>query len=221
MNGKHYIPRNDRAFLAWAKVFIHYLASATARFGLLPIGTSYADMISDFETALEACADPNHGKLDITRKNLTRQTLEKACRELVQGYLARNPRVTREDREAMGIAVYDATPTPIPVPMGLPAADVSYPGGQLVQLLIRHIEGTPLDPKAEHGTKVAYDLFHVDEPIPARADQLHRSVFTRRKKHVFTFDQADSGKRACFCLRYENGKGDAGPWGQMITAVIP
>jgi hypothetical protein len=31
---------------------------------------------------------------------------------------------------------------------------------------------------------------------------------------------ADSGKVLYICLRYENDKGDEGPWGPMIEVII-
>jgi hypothetical protein len=33
--------------------------------------------------------------------------------------------------------------------------------------------------------------------------------------------EGESGSTVCFCLRYENGKGEAGPFGPMLSAVIP
>jgi hypothetical protein len=37
----------------------------------------------------------------------------------------------------------------------------------------------------------------------------------------FDFDGGDSGKTAYFCIRLENAKGEAGPWGALFSAVIP
>jgi hypothetical protein len=54
---------------------------------------------------------------------------------------------------------------------------------------------------------------------PTPADDLPHSVFTR--KHQFDFPEEDRGKSVYFCLRYENGKGDAGPWGPILQAIIP
>jgi hypothetical protein len=46
-------------------------------------------------------------------------------------------------------------------------------------------------------------------------------VFTRKPKHEFDFPEEDRGKSVYFCLRYENSKGDPGPWGPLLHAVIP
>jgi hypothetical protein len=45
--------------------------------------------------------------------------------------------------------------------------------------------------------------------------------FTRKTRHRFDYSEEDRGKHVYFCLRYENSKGDAGPWGPILSAVIP
>jgi hypothetical protein len=46
------------------------------------------------------------------------------------------------------------------------------------------------------------------------------SVFTKKKKKRFDFE-GESGNTVYFCLRYENGKGDVGPFGPILQAGIP
>jgi hypothetical protein len=55
---------------------------------------------------------------------------------------------------------------------------------------------------------------------PKIGGDLPYSVFTRRKKERFDFD-GESGNMVYFCLRYENSKDQAGPFGPMLKAVIP
>jgi hypothetical protein len=57
--------------------------------------------------------------------------------------------------------------------------------------------------------------------VPVAGEELPHSKFTRRKKELFDFAQEDSGKRAYFCVRYENAKGEPGPQGPVFSAVIP
>jgi hypothetical protein len=45
-------------------------------------------------------------------------------------------------------------------------------------------------------------------------------AFTRRKRERFDFD-GESGNTVYFCLRYENSKGEAGPFGPLLSAVVP
>ena len=45
--------------------------------------------------------------------------------------------------------------------------------------------------------------------------------FTRRKTELVSFAAEESGMTAYFRARYENGKGEAGKWGPIVSAVIP
>jgi hypothetical protein len=43
----------------------------------------------------------------------------------------------------------------------------------------------------------------------------------RRKTEVAGFNAEESGMTAWFCARYENGKGEAGNRGPVVSAIIP
>jgi len=55
---------------------------------------------------------------------------------------------------------------------------------------------------------------------PATPSDLPHSVFTRRRRHQFVFEGA-SGKRVFVAICYENSKGDRGPFGPLLDAIIP
>jgi hypothetical protein len=177
-------------------------------------------MIADFEKNLKTCDDPNHGKLDVTRKQETRKTLEKAARNLVQAHLARNPQVTKEDREAMGITVYDTIPTTVGTPVGDVTATVERISEGVLKLFIEHVKGTPFDPKANYGVKLCYGVFPIDTVTVDDLSQMNETAFTRRKTIEIKFPKEDLKKMAFFCMRYENSKGQAGQWGPVVSAVI-
>jgi hypothetical protein len=65
----------------------------------------------------------------------------------------------------------------------------------------------------------AHDKFRLSAP-PKTGDDLPHSVFTRKKSHLFAF-AGDSGNAVYFCMRYENSKGEAGPWGPVVETHIP
>jgi hypothetical protein len=70
-----------------------------------------------------------------------------------------------------------------------------------------------LDPEDPDG------LYHIAEP-PKTGDDLPHAVFTRRKKRLFHLD-GESGNTVYFCPRYENEKGEPGPYGPILSAIIP
>jgi hypothetical protein len=142
------------------------------------------------------------------------------------------PPLSNPDYLALGLKLPDHTKTPVAVPTGQAEADVTYPGPHLLMLHMKALSGTMLDSRADHGYRIYYGLMPPGGATAEEASGEHRylmkaavhgedlphSDFTRRKKKLFEFNSADSGKTAYFAIRYENGKG---PWGPVFSAVIP
>jgi hypothetical protein len=55
---------------------------------------------------------------------------------------------------------------------------------------------------------------------PEDPDDLRKSFYTKRKKDRIEFDFGDSGKTAFFAVQIEN-EGKKGPWGPLVSALIP
>ena len=114
-------------------------------------------------------------------------------------------------------------------------AVVNYLGKGILQLHMEIVDIALHEEKADHGNRIYYGVLPpggataeqvADSPrllrsAPAAPAVLVNSQFTCRKKEVFVFSPADSGSTAYFCIRLENGKGEKGPWGPVISAVIP
>ena len=206
-----YVPKNDKTFLTWIRNIVTYANLNYTRWKVSKPSDEFMALIDDFEAKLLKMDDPNHGSVDTREKKDARQTLEKEARGFVQGYIAKNPMVTNADKESMGLPIYDTTPTSVNVPVGQAVANVEYLGGQVLQLFISHVSGTPSDEKANYGCKIYYDVFADSDPQPVSGENLTRHMFTRRKKEVIRFAPSDVKKTAYFCIRYENSKGKPGP----------
>lgn len=48
-----------------------------------------------------------------------------------------------------------------------------------------------------------------------------RTFFSRKTTHVFDFEEEDRGKKVYYAARYENAKGEAGPWSEVVSLIIP
>jgi hypothetical protein len=78
---------------------------------------------------------------------------------------------------------------------------------------------TPRDP-ANKGYRIWYSVIAPGETPPASPKDLRESFFTKRKKDVIEFDFGNSGKTAYFAVQIEND-GKKGPWGPLVSALIP
>ena len=221
MSTGNYIPRGDSAFLLWVKKLLAYVVLHCMRWRVGAPEDSMNDLLITFEQALQKAQEANHGKVDITIKNDARRALEKDVRTYVQGFLARNPYVTNADREEMALPVYDTIPTQVGTPKVRAMGKIIYKGAGSLELHITPEADISEDKRAYYGCKILFGVTDADAPVPTSETELHESVFTRRKREAFIFQPKDSAKRVHFCIRYENSKGQAGPWCPIFSAVIP
>jgi hypothetical protein len=147
------------------------------------------------------------------------------------------PPLTAGDWAALGFREKDTHPSTIPVPDGVPAASLSYPGGpHAMTVHLGPMAGTQeLDPRSDYGYAIYVGIMppggatleqaasdkHYLMKIPADGRGLQHYRFTRRRKEKILFDAEDAGMTAYVCCRYENGKGEVGQWGPVVSAVIP
>ena len=198
------------------------------------------------ETELETLTEIAQETFTIAATAATRTPVTTAkCKEAFDNLIPRMrdikdrffklPPLTDPDIIALGLKPKDTTKTPVPVPSSQATADVSYPGPGILMLHMKPLAGTPADPRADHGYRIYYGVCPhggaTDEEAtsPRRylkkaavtGNDLPHSQFTRRQRETIIFPPNDSGKTAYFCIRYENSKGQSGPWGPLFSAIIP
>jgi hypothetical protein len=130
-----------------------------------------------------------------------------------------SPPLLDSDYISLGLKPRD----PIPTPSGPPTAQVTVEtylvGRHELGVRIIYVVGSPTDP-ANKGYRIWYSVVAPGETPPANPDDLRKSFFTKRKKDVIEFDFGDSGKTAYFGVQIEN-EGKKGPWGPLVSALIP
>jgi hypothetical protein len=146
------------------------------------------------------------------------------------------PPLTDEDYISLELRPRDTAHTPIPSPTAQAEADITRPGVHLLKLHLRPVSGSPPDPRrADYGYRIYYGVLPPGGAgmeaaagakrellkVPAAGSELPHSRFIRRQKELFDFPAEDSGKTAYFCVRYENAKGEPGPWGPLFSSIIP
>jgi hypothetical protein len=108
-------------------------------------------------------------------------------------------------------------------PSGDPSAQVTVEtylmGRHELGVKIIYITGSATDP-ANKGFRIWYTVVAPGETPPANPDDLRKSFYTKRKKDIIEFDFGDSGKTAFFVVQIENGS-KKGPWGPLVSALIP
>jgi hypothetical protein len=172
-----------------------------------------------------------HTPAETAARNAAYKRSKKVLSRFIQVWFRGFPEtVTEEDLRNMEIPPVSGGRAPIPPPEIQVEADLVFPGIHMVELRkIRAVANLERpDPRSDYGVRIYYGFsgspsdqypFRLDKPLKT-GKVLPYSVFTRRQKERFDFD-GESGNTVYFCLRYENSKGQAGPFGPVLQAVIP
>jgi len=145
------------------------------------------------------------------------------------------PPLTEVDWVSLEMRLPDTTITPIGPPTSVVTAEITYPHKNALSLRIVPIDGHRYDDRADWGFRIYFGVLphtgDVSEEMlierqylrrqPQNPEELTASHFTRRKRDLIDFPYDNSGKQCFICVRYENGKGDKGPWGPMVNSFIP
>jgi hypothetical protein len=129
------------------------------------------------------------------------------------------PPLTNADLVDLGLTPHDHHPTPSGSPTAEVTAETYLLGRHELGIRIVYVSGNP-DDKANKGYRVWYKVVPPGGNAVAAPAELSESFFTRRKKDVVVFDYGDSGKTAYLAVQIEND-GKKGPWGPLVSAVIP
>ena len=134
-----FLPSKDADLLAWGTNFSTRITATPTAFGLVAgDATSFAALLSAYDTALAACDPGTRSKSTVSTKNDARTALRDAAALLskkVQGTAS----VTDAQKIDLGLNVRKA-PQPIPAPAASPKVDVVSVNQNVVQIKL-HGEG--------------------------------------------------------------------------------
>jgi hypothetical protein len=221
MSNSDYIPGSDGKFLVWVKILFIAVEQNAPLWKIEPMAFDQIRiMISTFEIAYAKAEEPNRGKADVKAKNDARKALEKAVRKFVKEYLTFNSNISDEERERIGLPVHKTGRTPAPVAKDAPDADVdtSRMGRLTIVFFERGSNHKKGKPAGQHGAEIVWTIS--DTP-PTRWDELTHSSIDTNSPFTLDFENDQRGKTVYFALRWENTRGEKGPWSSIMNAIIP
>jgi hypothetical protein len=129
------------------------------------------------------------------------------------------PPLTDADLIALGLVPGDPVRTPSGKPEDQVRAEIFLVGPHELGVRIVYVTGGPDNP-ANKEYRIWYLAVPPGGQAPTDPEDLPNSFSTMRKKDVIEFEYGDSGKTAYIAVQIEND-GKKGPWGPMVSAVIP
>jgi hypothetical protein len=218
---RDYMPSKEAEFYAWVTVFFTYLLANLSRFGISSSVLSPLTSLRDdfFTKYVIATAPATRTKATVLAKNNAMSALKKALRVFIQEYVSFNHLVTDVDRDNLGLPIRKTSRTPVPVPVTYPWFMVD---SSIIRVLIIYFRDLLSENRAKpfgvHGAEIRWGIS--DTPI-INPEDLPHSSFDTRSPFRLEFSGEERGKTVWFCLRWENTRGEKGPWSEIVSAIVP
>ncbi len=216
-----YIPAPDGDFDTWQTNFLAYATANAAALGLdplvdiPPLTAAQGTWSTDFGANASAQAAAQAAR---QTKDAARDAYVGLIRPLVVRLQA-SPEVDDAERAALGITVPDRIPTPVGIPTTRPVVKVD------TSQRLRHVisfadEATPTRTAKPAGVRGVQIWVKVGDPTPVDPSELTYLATDTRTPYTTSFPGADGGKTAHYMLRWENTRGEPGPWSETASATI-
>jgi hypothetical protein len=154
----------------------------------------------------------------VYEKAKARSQYEQVLRFLVHA-MSYNMYISNDELAEMGIPRKSAAHSPSPIPKYAPGYRISNRGHRDIKVDFYDIEtGKRGKPKGVHGAEFRWAI--LSEP-PKDVEELIHSSFDTRTPFILEFKESERGKIIYFCLRWENMRGEKGPWSDISNTVIP
>ena len=215
-----YIPSRDAELGQWATNFSSLISSSPGTYGLVAgDATTIATYVNAFTTALAVVNNPGtKTKATVAAKDGAKAAMLDIVRPYAQ-QVRNNAGVSNADKTSLGVRIVDLTKTPVPPPNSSPLLNVlaATPG----EHELRYADGNSPDSRSKPLGAIGLQLFvavaagSVNDPAvaPFRA-------FVTRQPYAVSFEPADNGKIATYFARWQNAKGQTGPWSNPISFTI-
>jgi hypothetical protein len=130
-----------------------------------------------------------------------------------------NSKVTDADRRAMGLPVYDRTPTAAHLPASRTEMEIKF--SQIMQHSV-HVRDSESKSAAKPQHVIGFELWRKigGDTAPAFEDMQLVELVTR-SPHTLEYTSADRGKTVWYASRWVNTRGGKGSWSEIVSAIVP
>ncbi|RRJ96449.1 hypothetical protein Ga0100231_021545 [Opitutaceae bacterium TAV4] len=224
MSNTGYIPSADESFHAWQANFALKLGPMVTRIGIPAAKmTTFESLQGLWIDAFQLASQPStRTPLAIEQKKHARDDYEAHIRALVRQYITHNDATTDDDRVSLGLPIPKTTRTPVPVPADSPAFEVGISHLREIHIYYHPTGAKPAGakPYGVHGAECCWAIRDTPPTDDIETD-LPYSRFDTHSPLILPFKEGQRGKTVYFALRWENTRGDKGPWGDIGSAIIP
>jgi hypothetical protein len=215
-----FIPRDDESFDTFFTQFNTWVQVNGATRGLnaaqlADLNDRLGDWTTVYPSHLTAQTAANTAR---ELKDSTRAECEAVMRECAR-VLQNHPNTTDPDRTAAGLTVRDNTRTRAAVPTTAPALTID--NSQRLRQTIHFRDVTTPTSKAKPAGVRSLELRCFCGPTPPADPEAFAWVANDSSTpYVKEFDAGDANKDAWWVGRWENTRGEKGPWSEVVKATV-
>jgi hypothetical protein len=217
---KDFMPTKKNDFFDWVNnVLMSYVSAHYAEWNITSIDALVA-LFDAFNARYLTAENPTtRTPAAVKAFQNARSEFENELRKFIKSHITYNPLVTDEDRVNMHLPIHDSKPTPVQPPNSYPDFEVDSSIIRRLTLNFRDSGSTSkAKPRGVHGAEIRWSI--LDTP-PELVDDIAGSAFTTRTPYTMEFTEVQRGKSVYFCMRWETGSGQKGPWSEIVKAIIP
>ncbi len=176
--------------------------------GLADWNTKFPAHITDLATA-----HSSRGAKDDSRRDLTVLTSD------LSALIDAKPQVDDTERLAMNMTVRDLAMTPSPVPTTRPRGTVDFSQRWEHRISFTD-ETTPTSIRKPEGVRGVQIYHKIGGPPPVGPAETSFLANDTRSPYLAVYDASQAGETVHYLLRWENTRGEVGPWSETISASI-
>jgi hypothetical protein len=219
MPHKDWIPHRILEFVELVKVWAAWLTDAgkQAAFGWDPaLCASAAAILNAFLSAHDGYeADKT------TEKKLSRdEAWDAAMRDFANSSVRYNKKMSDEQKSHLGIRLKDPTPTTVGVPQTRPVIAEAQSLGGFRERLHFHDEAAPESRAVPYGCNgCLVNYAWGQERVTGYEALTNTKLLTRSPETITLPPEAERCWFSC-AARWQNGKGELGPWSDIVHVVV-
>jgi hypothetical protein len=213
------IPEKESELVVWGENFINQIVLYAGPWEIPPHEVDeLKNAYTQFANLHSVTDSPARTTIIVAQKNEAKEIFLSLTRLMID-FRLQNPIITNDQRIALGIHVKDKIYTPILTPSKAPKISVSVEDKRQVKISIQDVDKS--GKSKSYGIIGGVITYAILASPPSDQEQLTHSVLATRSTHVLTFKEEDRGKTVYIAARWENEKGETGPWSDIISTIIP
>ena len=209
-------PSKDSDLNVYVQMTVPYLITNATRLKVTADNQSaMSARLSEWNAEYPASQNPDtRTKTNIQNKDIARKEIINVMRSVFADVPA--SALTTQDRNTLNLPLREGTNTPNPVPTTTPIGQVDTSRRLEHTISFTDEDGAIAKPKGVRGCQVWYKI----GTAPIDPKELTFLATNTSSPQVNTFDGEHAGQPAYYWLRWENTRGETGPWSDAVMATI-